>query len=65
MHPTDPMARFLDLQKQGFMKPLKAKRVAKERPIVACQACMDWHRQGKHSKSKAERAALKAKENGK
>lgn len=42
--------RYLDLLKQGFMKPKKASKPKKaERPIVACDACHDWHRQGKHT----------------
>lgn len=51
---------FSDLAKQGFMRGQKAKRTKKPAPpIVACDECRDWHRQGKHSKTKAERAAIR------
>lgn len=49
-----------DLAKQGFMRGQKAKRPKRaEPPIVACDECRDWHRKGKHSKGKAERAAIR------
>lgn len=49
-----------DLAKQGFMRGRKAPKPKKaEPPIVACDECRDWHRQGKHSKTKAERTAMK------
>jgi hypothetical protein len=41
---------YIDLLKQGFMRPLKVKRPKKERPIVACDKCQDWHPEGKHRK---------------
>ena len=37
-----------DLMRQGFMKPVKRKKPAIERPIVACDDCLNWHRKGKH-----------------
>jgi len=41
--------RYLDLLKQGFMKPSKApRRLKAERAIVSCMKCRDWHREGKH-----------------
>jgi hypothetical protein len=43
--------RYVDLLKQGFMKPLRARRLAKPKPapvIVACERCCDWHPKGKH-----------------
>ena len=50
--------RYVDLLKQGFMRrglnPPKPKKPP--RPIVACDRCQDWHRQGKHTKTKRERA---------
>lgn len=50
--------RFNDLQRQGFMKPRKAPKAPKvERPIVACAACLNWHRQGKHTADAATRKA--------
>ena len=55
--PTD---RYLDLLKQGFMKPLKVRRlqvVATPKPFVSCVGCMDWHREGKHVKDAATRKA--------
>lgn len=42
--------RYLDLLKQGFMKPRKARKPKAEQPIVACKKCQDWHRKGKHTK---------------
>lgn len=54
--------RFNDLNRQGFMKPLKAARKPKELPpMVACDACMNWHRQGKHTAAPSERKANLAK----
>ena len=47
--------RFADLQKQGFMKPRKEARKPKvEKPTVACERCMDWHREGKHTRKANE-----------
>jgi hypothetical protein len=60
MHPTSPEARLCDLMRQGFMKPRKPKRTPVERPIVACDDCLNWHRKGKHTSDKATRAARKA-----
>jgi hypothetical protein len=40
--------RYVDLLKQGFMRGRKVKRVAKPKPIVTCDKCRDWHRQGEH-----------------
>jgi hypothetical protein len=48
MKPTDPIARFVDLQKQGFMRPRK-ERKPKVVEIVACDRCRDWHAKGKHT----------------
>jgi hypothetical protein len=42
--------RYLDLLKQGFMKP-RRKRAPRPPPeIVACDRCLDWHPKGKHRK---------------
>lgn len=45
--------RYVDLLKQGFIKraftPPTPKRPKVERPIVACNRCGDWHREGKHT----------------
>jgi len=41
--------RMMDLLKQGFMKPAKVRKPKIERPIVACERCLNWHRQGKHT----------------
>ncbi len=50
--------RYLDLLKQGFMKPLKVRRSQPTpKPIVSCIGCMDWHREGKHIKDTATRKA--------
>jgi hypothetical protein len=50
--------RYVDLLKQGFMKPRKTPKVKKERPVVACDRCQNWHRKGKHTKP-ADGGALK------
>ena len=42
--------RYVDLLKQGFMRDRKVKRKAKPRPIITCEKCQDWHRQGEHSR---------------
>jgi predicted kinase len=61
--------RYVDLLKQGFMRralnPPKPKPKAekKVRPIVACKDCQDWHREGKHTKSAAERKANRKAKN--
>lgn len=40
------------------MKPRPAPRKkAPERPIVACDACLNWHREGKHTADAATRRA--------
>ena len=42
--------RYLDLMKQGFMKPRREKREpAKPKPTVACEECLNWHAEGKHT----------------
>lgn len=55
-HPASPKSRWEDLQKQGFMKPRKQKAPKKERPIVACEDCLNWHREGQHTADRATRA---------
>lgn len=61
MNPSDPLARLCDLMKQGFMKPRKARKPPKsERPIITCDDCLNWHRQGKHTANKAQRAINRA-----
>jgi len=56
--------RFLDLQKQGFMRmahgEYKPRRVAAPKPVMACAACLDWHRQGAHVRPIAERREIMA-----
>ena len=42
--------RFNDLQRQGFMKPRKSRKVRVKGPTVACNACQNWHEKGKHTK---------------
>lgn len=52
--------RLADLMRQGFMKqrPVKAPKPPKpERPIVACDDCLNWHRQGKHTADAETRKA--------
>lgn len=43
------IARFLDLQKQGFMRSPKAKRLVTSKPMVECHECLNWHTEGKHT----------------
>lgn len=50
------VGRYCDLMKQGFMKPLPKPRLRKDgkpvgtpKPIVACRACENWHREGQHT----------------
>ena len=45
----DPMARFNDLQKQGFMKFKKPKKDVKPKLSVSCSMCLNWHEEGKHN----------------
>lgn len=53
--------RLADLMRQGFMKPLKQRKGKKvEKPIVACEDCMNWHREGKHTSSPAVRKERRA-----
>jgi hypothetical protein len=40
--------RYLDLLKQGFMEPHRERKVKAERPMVVCDRCKNWHREGKH-----------------
>lgn len=52
--------RYLDLLKQGFMRP-RSTRIRQQpkqpAPIVACDDCRNWHRKGKHTASLAVRRA--------
>lgn len=52
---SDPVDRFADLQRQGFMKPRKARKPKTPPPMVACDWCMNWHRKGKHTRPGAPR----------
>jgi hypothetical protein len=47
--------RLADLMKQGFMKPRSKTKSVTPRPTVACDACLNWHPQGKHTATAAER----------
>lgn len=60
--PCSPDARLCDLMKQGFWKPTgKAKKAVKDRPMVACNPCLNWHREGQHTATAAQRRANMAK----
>lgn len=65
MAPVLSVVRLVDLQRQGFMKPRKARKPATERPTVACDDCLNWHPKGKHiadaETRKANRNARNAK----
>lgn len=49
-HSARPEARFIDLQRRGFMRPYRAPKLKAPRVIVACKQCQDWHPKGKHSR---------------
>lgn len=49
------LEQLADLHRQGFMKPRRVRAPKPERPIIACAACLNWHREGKHTASVAER----------
>lgn len=49
--------RFLDIQKQGFMKPAKTRKPKKEPPTVRCTDCQNWHQENKHTASPEVRRA--------
>jgi hypothetical protein len=59
--PDNQYDRFLDLQKQGFMRAVskinKPKKEKKPLVMVACDFCCDWHYKGKHTASKEQRQA--------
>jgi hypothetical protein len=42
--------RLCDLMRQGFMKPMRARKPKAAPVIVACDRCLDWHAKGKHTK---------------
>ncbi len=47
--PCSPIGRYLDIMKQGFMKPLsKPRKVKTPLPMVACAGCLNWHRKNAH-----------------
>ena len=56
-HPLSPGVRLADLNRQGFMRGRKTRTPKEPPPIVACDACMNWHRKGKHTATHEERAA--------
>lgn len=55
----NPLDRFNDLQRQGFMRAVYAKpvKVKKAKVMVACDGCSDWHIEGKHTSDAATRKA--------
>lgn len=62
------MDRLSDIMRQGFMRGLKPARAkAIEKPVVACQECLNWHREGKHTADAATRKArrVELREKGK
>jgi hypothetical protein len=64
LSPADPARRFVDLQKQGFMRGIKPRRTAKPKPVpptVACDGCMNWHPEGRHTANAAQRKINLAK----
>jgi hypothetical protein len=58
--PLSEMAMFNDLNRQGFMRNVyaKPKRKRTQKPLpptVSCDACMNWHPQGRHTAPAAQR----------
>ena len=47
-----------DIAKQGFMRGRKPSKPKKARVVISCALCRDWHWEGKHSKTAAERKAI-------
>lgn len=56
---THDLDRFSDLQKQGFMRAVyaKPKLQPKKKVIVSCNACKNWHTEGKHTADVVTRRA--------
>jgi hypothetical protein len=57
---TSEMERFNDLNRQGFMRNVYAtpKRSRAPKPLpptISCDACMNWHPQGRHTATAAQR----------
>lgn len=51
-----PGGRYADLMKQGFMKPIPARKPVKlPSPMVACSGRMNWHRKNQHTATVQER----------
>lgn len=49
--------RYLDLLKQGFMKPSKPTRKKQEKKpqeMISCEGCNNWHYKGKHTEPDAK-----------
>lgn len=43
--------RYIDLMKQGFMKPRREPRKpAPKKPTVGCELCENWHEEGRHTR---------------
>src|SRR5690606_42094437 len=62
VNPMKPHDRLCDLMRQGiatFQAP-KGKKAPVERPIVACEDCLDWHPAGRHTADAATRKANRA-----
>lgn len=53
--------RHTDLMRQGFMKGPKSRAPKKERPIVTCHQCENWHREGMHTATPEVRRANRQK----
>lgn len=58
--------RYLDLQQQGFSRIGQVRRAIAHKPIVTCDDCLNWHRDGKHTAHAATRKINRqARRNGK
>jgi len=45
---TGETDRLVDLMRQGFMKPLRARKERKVAMQVRCFGCLNWHAKNKH-----------------
>jgi hypothetical protein len=53
--PCSPIVRFMDLQKQGFMRPVKVRKKKEQKPSIACDDCLNWHTKGRHTANRETR----------
>lgn len=49
--------RLADMARQGFMRGARVRAPRKKLHWVACEDCLNWHRQGRHTADAAARKA--------